>query len=173
MKELMHLKTSISLIILTAVLGLLQASAQQAPAAATSDTTCTFQDGTQITIRYPQVQYSSRNEPREGKAWVPDNQPTYLFSQTTLKLSGVVVPPGAYSVFMVPSKDHWTIALNKDVKSTQYDAAQDIAKIQADVAPLPDSSKSLTLYFGHVSPKTCTLRVDYGKQRAFADFTEQ
>lgn len=171
------MKRSLCVVLLTvAGLASLGASAQQAPPgeAGTQDTTCTFQDGKQITIRYPEVQYSQKNEPAEGRAWMPDGRSIYLFSQADLTLSGKTVPPGAYSVYMVPQRKDWTIIVNKDVgKGATYNPTQNLGQVQAQVGQLSDASKNLTLYFGHVAPKTCTLRVDFGKQRAYGDFTEQ
>jgi hypothetical protein len=152
------------------------AAAQQAPPAqaGTEETTCTFQDGQQITIQYPDVKYSPKTEPQEDRPWMPGGKPVYLFSQATLSLSGATVPPGAYSVYMVPGKKDWAIIINKDVtKGAAYDQTQDLGKVQAEVGKLPDPAKRLKLYFGHVAPKTCTLRIDFGKQRANGHFTEQ
>lgn len=172
------MKRSLCVVFLTLAAGwlCLSAAAQEAPAAeaGTQDTTCTFQDGKQITIRYPEVQYSPKNEPQDGRAWMPDNKPIYLFSQANLSLSGKTVPPGAYSIYMVPNRKDWTIVVNKDVaKGATYNPTENLGKVQAQVGELPDAAKGLTLYFGHVAPKTCTLRVDFGKQRAYGDFTEQ
>ncbi len=172
------MKTPLCLMALTLAAGMacLDASAQQAPAAeaGTQDTTCTFQDGKQVTIRYPDVQYSSKTDPQDGRPWMPDGKPIYLFSQANLTLSGKTVPPGAYSVYMVPQRKDWTIIVNKDVaKGATYNQTDNLGKVEAQVGELPDAAKRLRLYFGHVAPKTCTLRVDFGKQRAYGDFTEQ
>ena len=172
------MKERLCVVVLTLASGLacLPVAAQQAPPAesGTQDTTCTFQDGKQITIRYPEAQYSSKNEPPEGRAWLPDGKSIYLFSQADLTLSGKSIPPGAYSIYMIPQRKDWTIIVNKDVaKGAPHNPTQDLGKVQAQVGELPDASKELTLYFGHVAPKTCNLRVDFGKQRAYGDFTEQ
>lgn len=172
----MKVRRCVVVLTLTAGLACLDASAQEAPPAdaGTQDTTCTFQDGKQITIRYPEVQYSAKNEPQDGRAWMPDGKPIYLFSQANLTLSGKTTPPGAYSVYMIPQRKEWTIVVNKDVaKGATYNPTQDLGKIQAQVGQLPDAAKGLRLYFGHVAPKTCTLRVDFGKVRAYGDFTEE
>jgi len=172
------MKARLCVVVLTFAVGIAvsNASAQQSPPpqAGTRETTCTFQDGQQITIQYPKVKYSSKNEPEEGRPWMPGGKPVYLFSQATLTLSGNAVTPGAYSVYMVPGKKDWTIIVNKDVtKGAAYDQTQDLGKVRADVAKLPDTAKRLKLYFGHVAPKTCNLRIDFGNQRAYGDFTEQ
>lgn len=172
------MKARMCVVVVTLMVGVgtIMATAQQAPPpeTGTQDATCTFQDGKQITIRYPEVDYSSKTEPPDGRPWMPDGKPVYLFSQATLSLSGSIIPPGAYSVYLVPGKKDWMVIVNKNVaKGAPYSAAQDLGKIKAEVGELPDTATSLTLYFGHVAPKTCTLRVDFGKQRAYADFTEQ
>jgi hypothetical protein len=138
-----------------------------------ADTVCTFADGQQISIRYPEVP-SDRSDLPSGKVWRPDNRPMYLFSQTTLSFGPASIPPGAYSLYPVPGDKSWTLVLNKGVQQgASYDSKQDIAKLDAQTAQLPSPAKKLTLYFGRIKPTTCTLRIDYGKQRAYADFNEK
>jgi len=133
---------------------------------------CTFEDGQQVSIRYPQVPYKA--EPTEGKAWSPDNRPIYLFSETELVIGSTSVPAGAYSLYPIPGSHTWTLVLNKDVtKGSSYDPKQDLARLDAQMGKLPNASHKLTLYFGHIAPKKCTLRIDYGKQRVFADFQQK
>ena len=138
-----------------------------------SDSVCTFADGQQISIRYPEVS-SDRSELPSGKVWRPDNRPMYLFSQTTLSFGPASVPPGAYSLYPIPGDKSWTLVVNKGVQpGAPYDSKQDIAKLDAQTAQLPSPAKTLTLYFGRINPTACTLRIDYGKQRAYADFNEK
>jgi Protein of unknown function (DUF2911) len=143
------------------------------PAAAESDTVCTFADGQQISVRYPQVAVGKDDLPR-GKAWSPSDQGIYLFSQTELQFGGKAVPPGAYSLYVIPGSDNWSVAVNRGVQKGQsYDESKDVARINAPLEKLSSDAGHLNLYFGHIAPKTCNLRIDYGKQRAVAAFTEK
>jgi Protein of unknown function (DUF2911) len=137
------------------------------------NTVCTFGDGQQMSVRYAQIPYS-KAEPARGKVWMPDNRPMYLFSQSELQIGKTTVPPGAYSLYAIPGDEEWTLVVNKGVEQrASYDASKDLAKLQAQTGELSRASDRLTLYFGRISPTKCTLRIDYGKQRAFADFEEK
>lgn len=142
--------------------------------AAEADTVCTFGDGQQLSVRYLAVPYEKTNKLTNGKVWTPGNHPFYLFAQTGLTFGTSNVPPGAYSLYMIPGDDNWTIAINKGVqKDSPYDPHQDVIRFKAEIGKLSSQTGTLNLYFGRLSPKTCTLRIDYGKQRAFADFQEK
>jgi hypothetical protein len=144
-------------------------SSQQAPE---GNTVCTFGDGQQLSIRYPQVPYSKAELPN-GKVWTPGKQPIYLFSQTNFEFGSAKVQPGAYSLYVIPGEQTWTLVLNRGVqKNSPYDPHQDIGKLQAQTGKLSNASQTLSLYFGRIAPDKCTLRIDYGKERAFADFKQ-
>ena len=134
---------------------------------------CTFENGKQVSVRYSEVAYGKSGAPR-GKVWDPGNKPMYLFSQTELVFGSQTVPPGSYSLYAIPGDQSWTLLLNRGVEQGKpYDATKDLAKITAQTGELPDPAVTLTLYFGRISPTKCTLRIDYGKQRAFADIAQK
>lgn len=143
----------------------------QAPEA---DTVCTFGDGQQLSVRYLAVPFQKGTKLTYGKVWTPGNRPMYLFTQTGLSFGSTSVAPGAYSLFVIPGEDNWTLAINKNVeKDAAYDSKQDVTRFKADTGTLPNKADALNLYFGRLSPTKCTLRIDYGKQRAFADFQQK
>ncbi|HVZ16211.1 MAG TPA: DUF2911 domain-containing protein [Terriglobales bacterium] len=134
---------------------------------------CTFEDGQQVSVRYVEVPYGKSDAPR-GKIWEPGKRPMYLFSQTGLAFGSQTVAPGAYSLYAIPGEHSWTLVLNSGVEQGKpYNASKDVAKLTAETGELSNSSNSLKLYFGRIAPTKCTLRVDYGKQRAFADFEQK
>jgi hypothetical protein len=138
------------------------------------NTICTFANGQQISLRYPEIAYDKKSELPRGKVWMPGNQPLYLFSETNLNISSTVIAPGAYSLYLIPREDKWTLVINKGVdKGAAYDPKKDVAKLQADTGKLPREADTLSLYFGRLAPKQCTLRIDYGKERAFAEFEQK
>ncbi len=140
-----------------------------------SSTTCTFADGNQVTIRYPQLAYNKTTRLPEGKPWPPESTPIYLFSQSDLILGQTTIPAGAYSVYTVSGKkDSWDLVVSRDVsKDGHYDASKDLGRVAMQTGSLDDSTSHLTAYFGHTAPKTCALRVDYGKERGYTDFKEK
>lgn len=105
---------------------------------------------------------------------MPANRPIYLFAQTNFKLGSTEISPGAYSLYVIPRDDKWTLVVNRDVeKGSPYDQKKDLVRFDADTGKLSGGSNNLTLYFGRLSPDKCSLRIDYGKERAFADFVQQ
>jgi hypothetical protein len=147
--------------------------AQQPPSQ--GETTCTFADGKQLSLRYPQIAHQKDSALPDGSPWPSETNPIYLFSQADLTLGSTHVPAGAYSVYTVPGKkDGWDLVISRDVtKDGQYDPSKDVGRISMQTGQLPRASSQFVAYFGHVAPKTCTLRLDYGKERGYTDFQEK
>lgn len=144
--------------------------AQDTPAASA---VCTFADGNQISLRYDQPKISKEPLPM-GKEWTPNGVRMDLFTEAPLNVSNVVIPPGAYAFYFIPEKDSWTFVINKNVTAgAAYDQQQDIARKKMPLEKLSTPSPELSIYFGHLAPKQCTMRVDYGKVRAVGDINEQ
>jgi hypothetical protein len=147
------------------------AASAQTPAANQQTSECTFADGGQLSVRYePAPAHGDR--PPEGRVWSAGESPMYLFTTTTLKAGDTQIPVGAYSLYVVPLKNHWTLVVNKDVTSKKYDPQQDIASIPMDLGSLDQAEKSVQLLFAHDAPKQCSLRLYYGKTGAWAVFSE-
>ena len=139
------------------------------------ETSCTFADGKQVTLRYPQLPHEKKVGLPDGNAWPADNQPIYLFTQADLTIGSINVPPGAYSVYTIPGKrDAWDFVVTRDVKQDgKYDSTQDLGRIPMQTGELSTPASKLTAYFGHIAPQTCTLRLDFGKERGYTDFKEK
>jgi len=145
-------------------------TAQQSAGAPSSTTTCNLDDGRQVYIRYNPVS-PGKEKVSNGKAWTPGGAAMTLFTEAQLTLGSSMIPVGAYSVYPIPGKDHWTLAVNKNVTAgAAYDEKTDLARAPMETAQLPQSSDALEVAFAHVGPK-CTLRIYYGKSASFADFT--
>lgn len=142
-------------------------AAQSGSAPAT--TTCNLDDGRQVYVRYTPP---GKNEKiSNGKPWTPGGTPMTLFSEAQLTLGSSVIPIGAYSLYPIPAKDHWTLAVNKNVTpGTAYDEKQDIARAAMETVQVDQQSEGLEIAFAHVGTR-CTLRIFIGKTASFADFT--
>jgi hypothetical protein len=135
-----------------------------------STTTCNLEDGRQVYIRYNAVSLN-KEKVSNGKPWSPGGAPMTLFTETPLTLGSSMIPVGAYSVYPIPGKDHWTLAVNKNVTpGAAYDEKADLARAPMETAQVATASDALEVAFAHVGPK-CTLRIYYGKSASFADFT--
>ena len=134
----------------------------------TSTASCTLDDGRQVYIRYNAV--SSKERLPYGKPWTPGGAAMTLFTEAPLTFGGSSIPVGAYTVYPIPSKDKWTLAINKNVTPhTPYDEKQDIARAQIETDQVTPSDV-LEVAFAHVGDK-CTLRIYFGKAASFAVFT--
>jgi len=141
----------------------------QAGGAQTSTTTCNLDDGRQVYVRY--VAVSSKEKVANGKPWAPGGTPMTLFTEAQLTLGSSVIPIGAYSLYPIPAKDHWTVVVNKNVTpGAAYDEKQDIARAAVETEQVEQPSEGLELAFAHVGAH-CTLRIYMGKAASFADFT--
>jgi hypothetical protein len=144
--------------------------AQQSADPPSSTTTCNLDDGRQVYIRYNPVA-SSKEKIANGKPWTPGGTPMTLFTEAQLSLGSSMIPIGAYTVYPIPGRDHWTLAVNKNVNAgAAYDEKQDLARAPMETAQIPQPSDALEVAFAHVGPR-CTLRIYFGKSASFADFT--
>jgi len=138
--------------------------------APTSTTTCYLDDGRQLYVRYNPVSAKS-DKIVNGKPWAPGGQPMTLFTEAPLTVGTSSIPIGAYSVYPIPAKDRWTLAINKNVTAgAAYDEKNDLARVQMETDQVPQAADALEVAFAHVGPR-CTLRIYIGKSASFADFT--
>ncbi len=134
-----------------------------------STTTCNLDDGRQVYLRYNAV--SNKERPANGKPWSPGGAPMTLFTEVQLALGSSVIPIGAYTVYPIPARDHWSLVVNKNVTpGAAYDEKQDIARAPMETAQVDQASTALEVAFAHVGAR-CTLRIYAGKSASFADFT--
>jgi hypothetical protein len=142
-------------------------SAQQA--APSSSASCNLDDGRQVYIRYNAIVYKNDKLPN-SKPWTPGGSPMTLFTEAPLTFGGATIPVGAYTVYPIPAKDKWTLAVNKNVTAgAAYDEKQDIARAPMETDQVSQPSNDLEVAFAHVGDK-CTLRIYFGKAASFAPF---
>jgi hypothetical protein len=152
---------AISLSILTTI-----CSAQSEP---TSATTCTLDDGRQVSLRFNAVT-SKAEKPPNGKPWTPGGAAMTLFTEAPLAFGGTTIPIGAYTVYPIPAKDKWTLVVNKNVtRGAAYDEKQDMARATMETDQIPQPSDVLDVAFEHVGAK-CTLRIYFGKALSSVPF---
>ncbi|MGA2100173.1 MAG: DUF2911 domain-containing protein [Candidatus Sulfotelmatobacter sp.] len=142
----------------------------QSGSAATSTTSCNLDDGRQVYVRYIAVP-NNKEKIANGKPWTPGGTPMTLFTEAQLSFGSSLIPVGAYSVYPIPARGNWTLAVNKNVTpGAAYDEKQDIARAPMESAQVDQPSEALEVAFAHVGAR-CTLRIYIGKTASFADFT--
>jgi hypothetical protein len=135
---------------------------------------CDFDDGQEITVKYDGSVMSGKDEPHNGKVWLPGGSPLTLFTQVALTLNGREIPVGAYSLYVIPGKKEWTLIVNKNVTDAgRYDEKQDVVRAPMELGEVNSPPKQLQASFAHSAPKVCGIRLYYEKTGAFADFGEK
>jgi hypothetical protein len=146
------------------------ASAADSPEPAT--TSCNLDDGQQLSVRYSPI--ANAEKLPNGKLWTPGGTPMLLFATANFTLANTQIAPGAYSMYVIPGNDHWTLVINKNVTAgAKYDEHQDLVRAPMDVGQLSQPMKQLDVSFGHTGAKVCGFRIYSGKVGAFVDFKEQ
>ena len=93
----------------------LAAAAQQAdPGDSTVTATCDFADGKEITVQYNGAAMSEKDQPRNGKVWLPGGSPMTLFTQVPLTLNHQDLVVGAYSMYVLPNRKEWNLIVSKN-----------------------------------------------------------
>jgi hypothetical protein len=153
-----------------AVLFLLAAISLAQQSEPSSTASCNLDDGRQVYIRYNPVN-AKNDKLANGKPWTPGGMPMTLFTEVQLSFGGATIPVGAYTIYPIPAKDKWTLAVNKNVTpGAAYDEKQNIARAAIETDQVSQSADALEVAFAHVGEK-CTLRIYIGKSASFAAFT--
>ena len=135
---------------------------------------CDFDDGQEITLKYHGSAMSSKDEPHNGKVWLPGGSAMTLFTQVALSLNGTEIPVGAYSMYVIPGKKEWTLIVSRNVTAAdKYDDKQDVVRAPMELGEVNSPPKQLQASFAHSAPKVCSIRLYYEKTGAFAEFHEK
>jgi hypothetical protein len=157
-----------SLVLVISIFSACSARSQEA-----KSTACNFDDGNQVAVKYLPVPVSHDKLPN-GKIWTPGKSPMFLMSSVALRLGNTTIPAGSHSMYVIPGKDSWTLVLNKNLDpNAQYQQQQDIVRVPMGIGTLPEPAKTLGVYFGHVAPTQCNMRIYYGKTGSWIEFHEQ
>src|SRR5580698_305147 len=168
-----YMRATICIVILGQVLVANAVFAQRQDADThTATAYCDFDDNQEISVRYNNA--VSKDEPRNGKVWLPAGSPLTLFAGAQVSLNNTPIPVGAYSVYIIPNRKEWTLVVNKNVSpGAAYDQKDDVARGPMELGEVDTPPGQLQVSFAHVGPKQCSIRLYYGKTGAFAEFAEK
>ena len=139
--------------------------------------TCNFDANRQIAVEYLRMTVNAKKpvfgrEIPYDKVWAPGGRPMTLFVNTPVSLAGHAIPIGAYTVFVIPAEKQWTLILSKSTDTSgKYDEHDDFLRVPMDYGKLPSAEEQFSVYFGHVAPTQCSMRLDLEKSRAWVTFT--
>lgn len=83
------------------------------------------------------------------KAWrTGANASTVLKTQVPLLVGGAEIPIGDYVLFTIPRRSGWTLVIQKSIgqSTTDYDAANDLARVDLRRRDLTESIEALTFW---------------------------
>ena len=142
------------------------------------DTRAAFGPGAMVVIDY------GRPQVRERTVWggtlVPfdsvwragANDATHLFTTRTLTFGGVTLAPGMYTLWVQHTKTATFLIFNKQTGQwgTQYDAAQDIGRVEMQSAAAPSFVEAFTITIGATANRG-VLNLAWGDRVMSAPFT--
>ena len=97
-----------------------------------------------------------------------------LFTETGVTLGNTLVPAGAYTVYLLPSRKDWTLIVSRNMTiDGKYDENQDVVRANMQTGELNQAEEQLNVFFGHTGAKRCEINVDYGKNRAWVDLMQE
>jgi len=104
-----------------------------------------------------------------GEVWrTGANSATKITFSTDVKLEGSAVPAGSYALFTIPGEGEWTVILNKVTGqwgAYAYDQKNDLVRVKAKAAALPESVETMTLSVDDVRGGTAKLAMTWDKTR--------
>jgi hypothetical protein len=135
---------------------------------------CTFEDGKQVTARYDPIPIGHNDSLPLGKVLTPGGSAMTFFTETAIIVGNTAIPPGGYTMYVLPAKKEWTLIISKNVKvDAKYDEKQDLARAAMETGQLGSPADKFSVYFGHTGPKKCEVDVDYGKTRGWVEFKQK
>jgi len=140
-----------------AVLSPLSAYAQR-PRVSPHEATSAVIDGNRVTLIYgrPYTKDPKSGEPRKvwgglvptGKAWrLGADEATLLLTQKPIVFGETTVPPGAYTLYLVPEEDGGKLAISKTLGGwgIPVDEKNDLARVDVKKEPLDKANDQLAL----------------------------
>lgn len=86
-----------------------------------------------------------------GKLWrLGANEATEIEFFQNVRIGGVKVKKGRYTLYCIPYEEKWTMIINRDTDtwgSFKYDEAKDVTRLDVPVVKLTEPIESLSMYF--------------------------
>ena len=101
------------------------------------------------------------------------NDATHLFTSRTLTMGDVVVPPGAYTLFVQHTRTGTWLIVNKQVGQwgTVYTAANDVGRVPMQMTATPSHVEEFTIAVRSISPTRGAIEMLWGPSMVSVPFT--
>ena len=134
-------------------------------------------DGAAISIEYGRPFLKGRTIGKDvapsGQIWrAGADEATTIKTDKALKFGSLSVPPGTYTLWVVPSDKEWQLVVSKATGQwgTQYRDGEDLGRVPMKVGAAKSASEQLT-YAIDDTPAGGTLRIEWGTASAAVPFT--
>ena len=104
------------------------------------------------------------------------NEPTIFYAPVALKVAGIPVPPGTYSLYTVPGRTEWEIIVNRSIsqwgKEDNYTAkvkAQELGRAKVNSESVTSPIETFTIR-GEQDGKNANLVLEWEKTRVKIPF---
>lgn len=101
------------------------------------------------------------------------NDATHLFTSRTLTMGDVVVPPGAYTLFVQHTRNGTFLIVNKQVGQwgTIYSAANDLGRVPMQMTATPNHVEEFTIVVRSMAPTRGAIEMSWGPSMVSVPFT--
>jgi hypothetical protein len=108
-----------------------------------------------------------------GKLWrTGANEPTIFYAPVPLRVAGLDVPPGVYSLYTVPGPREWEIIVNRSTSQwgeesnyTDKVKAQELGRAKVKTEALKTPVETFTIMAEPAGDKAASLLLDWEKTR--------
>lgn len=134
-------------------------------------------DGAKISITYGRPYMKGRKIMGGlvpyGEVWrTGADEATTLVTDKALMFGNTHVEPGTYTLFTLPGEKEWRLIINKQTgqPGTEYDQAQDLARVPMKVAKAPSAVEQFTIAIND-TPAGGELKLSWENSDITAPFT--
>lgn len=96
------------------------------------------------------------------------NEATSLVTDRAIRIGGLLVPAGSYTLDVLPTPSGWQLIVNKQTGQwgTQYDPSRDLGRVQMEVAALPVPQETLSYNIDHETAHSAMLHIRWADKDA-------
>ncbi len=141
--------------------------------------TCNFGSNKQVAVEYQRMTVNAKKpvfgqEIPYNKTWAPGGKPLTLFANSPVTVGGKELAMGAYTMFVIPSEKQWTLIVSKSTDTSgRYDEREDLFRVPMEYGELSAPESEFSIYFAHVAPDQCSMRLDLENSRAWVIFQKK
>jgi hypothetical protein len=111
-----------------------------------------------------------------GEVWRTGANPATSIKTTgAVKVGGVLVPAGSYTIYTLPSEGTWKLIINKQTGQwgTEYDQSKDLARIDMEKNTLATPQEKMSISFENTDGGATELHVRWDKTDVYVPVIAQ